>query len=173
MDDEPPPLVSAADWAKTPPDVQLAFLSLVDMVRDLSTQVLELRARLNQTSHNSSQPPCSDPPSAPPSPPMRVGRGRKRGAQPGHSDQQRPLLSEDQLDAIVALRPTTGSHSQASLSADLPLSGPIYVYQICEVPPIKPTVTQYQQQTVCCPTCQHAVTATLPSDLPPGAFGPR
>ncbi len=31
--------------------------------------------------------------------------------------------------------------------------------------------TEYQQQTVCCPTCQHAVTADLPADLPPGAFG--
>src|SRR5205085_2616363 len=173
MDDEPPPVVSAADWATTPSDVQLAFLSLVDMVRELSAQVLELRARLNHTSHNSAQPPSRDPPSTPPTSPARVARGRKRGAQPGHSDQQRPLLPEDQLDAVVALRPTNCSHCQASLSPDLPLSGPIWVYQIVELPPIKPTVTEYQQQTVCCPTCQHAVTALLPSDLPPGAFGPR
>jgi transposase len=102
-----------------------------------------------------------------------VTRGRKRGGQPGHSNQQRPLLPEDQLDAIVALRPTGCSHCQAILSSDLPLSGPIWVYQIVELPPIKPTVTEYQQQSVCCPSCQHSVTAELPPDLPPGAFGPR
>jgi transposase len=173
MDEEIPPLVSATDWAKTPPEVRQAFLSLVDLVRELSTQVQELRAQLKQTSHNSSKPPSSDPPSAPLPPAPRVARGCTRGGQPGHSDQQRPLLPEDQLDAIVALRPTTCSHCQAALSVDLSLSGPIWVYQIVELPPITPTVTEYQQQTVCCPACQRAVTADLPPDLPPGAFGPR
>jgi len=173
MDEEIPPLVSAADWAKTPPEVRQAFVALVDLVRELSAQVQELRAQLKQTSHNSSKPPSSDPPFAPPPPTSRVARGRKRGAQPGHTDQQRPLLPEDQLDAIVALRPTRCAQCQATLAPDLPLSGPIWVYQIVELPPIMPTVTEYQQQTLCCPVCQHAVTADLPPDLPPGAFGPR
>jgi transposase len=173
MDEEIPPLVSAADWAKTPPEVQQAFVSLVDLVRELSAQVQELRSQLKQTSHNSSKPPSSDPPAAPPPSTPRVARGRKRGGQPGHADQQRPLLPEDQLDAIVALRPTSCSHCQTVLAPELPRSGPIWVYQIVELPPITPTVTEYQQQTVCCPACQHPVTAALPSDLPPGAFGPR
>jgi transposase len=172
MQEEPPPLVSATDWAKTPPEVRHAFVTLVELVRELSAQVQELRAQLKQTSHNSSKPPSSDPPSAPP-PTPRAPRGRKRGAQPGHPDQQRPLLPEDQLDAIVALRPTSCSHCQAILAPDLPLCGPIWVYQIVELPPITPTVTEYQQQRVCCPACQHAVTADLPPDLPPAAFGPR
>jgi len=107
MDDDPPPLVSAADWVQTPPAVQLAFLTLVDLVHDLSAQVQELRARLNQTSRNSSKPPSSDPPSAPPAPPARVPRARTRGAQKGHPDQQRPLLPPEQVDTIVPLRPTT------------------------------------------------------------------
>src|SRR5215207_7324551 len=173
MQEEPPPLVSVADWAKTPPDVRQAFVSLVDLVRELSAQVQELRAQLKQTSHNSSKPPSSDPPSAPPAPAPRVARGRKRGGQPGHPDQQRPLLPEDQLDAIVAFRPTSCSHCQAALAPELPLSGPIWVYQVWELPPLKPTVTEYQQQTVCCPACQHSVTADLPPEVPPGAFGPR
>ena len=173
MDEEIPPLVSATDWAKTPPDVRQAFVSLVDLVRELSAQVQELRAQLKQTSHNSSKPPSSDPPSAPPAPAPRVTRGRTRGGQPGHPDQQRPLLPEDQLDAIVAVRPTSCSHCQAALAPELPLSGPIWVYQVWELPPLKPTVTEYQQQTVCCPACQHSVTADLPPELPPGAFGPR
>lgn len=173
FDDDAPPLVSAEDWAQTPPDVQLAFLSLVDMVRALSTEVQELRARLNQTSRNSSKPPSSDPPSAPPSPSPRVGGGRKAGAQPGHGDQQRPLLPPEQVDTIVPLRPTTCPTCQTALARDLPLSGPTYFCQVWEVPPIRAHVTEYQQQTLCCPHCQQAVTADLPADLPPGAFGAR
>jgi hypothetical protein len=42
-DDEIPPLVSAADWAQTPPHVRDAFLSLVAMVRELSARVKERR----------------------------------------------------------------------------------------------------------------------------------
>lgn len=171
-DDDIPPLVSAADWAQTPPDVRQAFLSLVDMVHALSARVQELEALLKQTSRNTSKPPSSDPPNAPPAVP-RVPRGKPKGAQPGHPDQQRPLLPENQLDAIVPLRPTVCSHCQTSLAPDLPLVGPIAVYQIAELPPFKPIVTEYQQQTVCCPDCQHLTTAELPPDLPPGAFGPR
>jgi transposase len=142
MDEEIPPLVSAADWARTPPDVRQAFLSLVELVREFSAQVQDLRAQLKQTSHNASKPPSSDPPSAPPASPPRVARGRKCGAQPGHSDQQRPLLPGDQLDAIVALRPTRCSHCQTALALDLPLRGPLWVYQIIELPPITPIVTE-------------------------------
>lgn len=172
MDDAPPPLVSAADWAQTPPDVQLAFLTLVDLVRELSARVQDLEQRLKQTSRNTSKPPSSDPPSTPP-PPPRTPRGRLRGGQPGHADQQRPLLPTDQVDTIVPLRPTVCTHCQTPLAADLPISGPVWYCQVWELPPITPIVTEYQQQTVCCPSCQHAVTADLPADLPPGAFGPR
>lgn len=172
MDDAAPPLVSAADWAQTPPDVQLAFLTLVDLMRELSTRVQDLEQRLKQTSRNTSKPPSSDPPSAPP-PAPRPPRGRSRGGQPGHAEQQRPLVPSDQVDTVVPLRPTTCAHCQTPMAPDLPLSGPIWYCQVWELPPIRPVVTEYQQQTVCCSSCQHAVTADLPADLPPGAFGPR
>lgn len=170
--DDTPPLVSAEDWAHTPPDVQLAFLSLVDMVRALSAEVQELRARLTQTSHNSSKPPSSDPPSAPPTP-ARVPRGRKAGAQPGHSDQQRPLHPPEQVDTIIPLRPTCCPNCQTLLARDLALTGPTWYCQVWELPPLQALVTEYQQLTVCCPHCQQSVTADLPADVPPGAFGAR
>jgi transposase len=171
--DEPPPLVSAADWAKTPPQVQQAFLTLVEMVQMLSAEVQELRVRVTQTSRNSSKPPSSDPPSAPPAAVPRVPRGRKAGAQQGHPDQQRPLLPPEQVDTIVVLRPNTCPSCHTTFAPDLPLSGPTWYCQIWELPPIRAHLTEYQQQTLCCPTCQHAVTADLPADVPPGAFGAR
>jgi transposase len=170
--DETPPLVSAEDWAKTPPQVQQAFLTLVEMVRTLSAEVQELRARVNQTSRNSSKPPSSDPPSVPP-PPTRVSRGRTAGAQKGHPDQQRPLVPPEQVDTIVPLRPSTCPTCQTALAAELPLSGPIWFCQVWELPPIRAHVTEYQQQSVCCPNCQQLVTAELPADVPPGSFGAR
>src|SRR6266508_4860335 len=172
MQDDRPPLISAADWAKTPPAVRAAYLDLVQMVLDLSIEVQELRARVNQTSRNSSQPPSADPPSAPP-PPARVPRGRKRGAQPGHPDQHRPLVPPDQVDKIVVLRPTTCPVCATALPPDLPDAMPVERHQVWELPPITPTITEYQQHTVCCPTCQQLLIKALPSETPPGACGPR
>ena len=171
MPDEPPPLVSATDWANTPPAVREAFLTLVDMVRQLSVEVQELRVRVNQTSKNSSKPPSSDPPGT--MLPARPARGRKRGAQPGHPEQQRPLLPSDQVDEIVVLQPTCCPVCSTALEADLPDATVPVRTQVWELPPITPQVTEYQQRTVGCPTCCHLVQAARPADAPPGAFGPR
>jgi hypothetical protein len=46
MQGERPPLVLAADCAKTLPAVRAAYLELVQLVRDLSVEVQELRARV-------------------------------------------------------------------------------------------------------------------------------
>lgn len=141
------------------------------MVRDLSVEVQELRARLNQTSRNSSQPPSADPPSAPP-PPARVPRGRSRGAQTGHAPQQRSLVPPDQVDEIVVLRPTLCPVCQTALPPDLPDAMPIERHQVWELPPITCTITEYQQHTVCCPSCQQLLIKALPQDAPLTAFGP-
>ena len=47
MDDEILPLnISPEDWARTPPAVQVAIMSLVDMVRALSAEVQAQRAEI-------------------------------------------------------------------------------------------------------------------------------
>jgi transposase len=181
MQDEPLNLlgIPPKDWAKTPQSVRLALLSLLDIVQaqttqigELQTLVRELQARVTQTSGNSSKPPSSDPPSAPPSPP-RPPRVRKPGAQAGHDGRQRPLVPPDQVDKAIELQPDTCPTCQCELSPDLPDLEPIRRSQVWELPPIQPIITEYRQHTVCCPTCRHLVTAALPSDAPPGAFGPR
>ena len=172
MPDELPPLISAEDWAQTPPAVQTLVLELMAMVRQLSAEVQELRLRVNQTSKNSSKPPSSDPPSVPP-PPARRSTGRKRGAQPEHADQQRPLLPTDHVDELVLLQPQWCPVCACSLAADLPDATDPLRTQVWELPPITPHVTEYQQRTVCCPTCHFPVQAPAPATRPPGAFGPR
>lgn len=171
--------VSTDDWARTPEAVQLALHSLLDIVHtqsqqlhDLETLVRELQAKLGQTSRTSSKPPSSDPPAAPPRPP-RPSSNRKPGGQPGHPGQQRALVPPDQVQTTIELLPHQCPTCQTPLPADLPPVAPPRRTQVWELPPIVPTITEYRQQTVCCPHCQHLVTAKLPADTPPGAFGPR
>src|SRR5438552_16174517 len=181
MHDEPFNLlgVSADDWAKAPESVQLALLSLLDIVqaqsgrlRELETLLRELQAKLGQTSRTSSKPPSSDPPSAPPRPP-RPARGRKAGGQVGHEGHQRPLVPPDQVHDPIELQPQQCPTCQTALTPDLPDVAPLRRTQVWELPPIEPIITEYRQHTVCCPQCQQLVTADLPPDAPPGAFGPR
>jgi transposase len=181
MHDEPFNLlgVSPDDWAKTPESVQLALLSLLDIVRsqsarlrELETVVRELQAKLGQTSRTSSKPPSSDPPSTPP-PPPRTPRGRKAGGQLGHEGHQRPLVPPEAVTEAIELLPQHCPSCQSALSADLPDAGPLRRTQVWELPPIEPLIIEYRQHTVCCPRCQQFVTAELPAAAPPGAFGPR
>jgi transposase len=172
MDEDIPPLVSAADWTQTPPEVQVAFLALVDMVYSLSARVRELEAQLKQTSRNSSKPPSSDPPSTPPAPP-RVARGKPKGAQKGHAEQQRPLLPPDQVDKLIICHPQQCPDCATALPPDLPDAQPAIRTQVWELPPLRAHITEYQCRTVNCPSCQQLVIGVRPADVPPGAFGPQ
>jgi transposase len=158
--------------------VQQAFLSVVDMVHTLSTDVKRLRAqvtdlqtRLNQTSQNSSKPPSSDPPSAPPRPPKHP-RGRPRGGQPGHPGHERPLAPEDHVDTIVPLYPTQCAWCCARFPDTLPDVAPIVRTQIWDLPVRLIHITEYQQHTVACPCCDQIQLAPPLPSLPPGVFGP-
>jgi transposase len=126
--------ITSEDWARTPASVQEAYRTLLDVVSNLEARVQLLEAQLRQTSRNSSKPPSSDPPSAPP-PPSRVPRGRKRGAQAGHADQQRPLVPPEQADQIVVLHPQQCPDCQTLLRADLPDAEPPQRHPVWELVP--------------------------------------
>ena len=171
-DDDIPPLVSAADWACTPPDVKHAFLTLVDRVRNLSARLRDLEAQLKQTSRNTSKPPSSDPPSAPPAPP-RVLPGKPIGAQKDHPNQQRPLLPPEQVDELIVCQPQCCPDCASALTPHLPDALPPTRTQVCELPPLRAHITEYQCRIVSCPSCQQLVIGVRPEEVPPGAFGPR
>lgn len=168
MDEPPRPTeLSEETWQATPREVRLFLALLVE-------KIAALEARLHQTSQNSSKPPSSDPPSAPP-PPVKTLRGKPKakGAQPGHPDQQRTLLPEDQVHQVVPVHPTCCPHCHDMLPATLrPVCRPER-QQVWELPEVQPVVTEYHYHTVCCPGCGDLVTAPRPADVPPGAFGPR
>jgi transposase len=127
-------------------------------------RIAELEAKLGQNSSNSSKPPSSDPPGAPPRRP-RTASGRKRGGQPGHERQIRPLQKPDEVKEV---KPDSCSGCQKPLTGSDPKP---LIHQVTEIPRIQPHVTEYRLHALGCP-CGRVTRAELPRGVPHGAFGP-
>jgi transposase len=141
----------------------------VDELKILRQEVAELRERLGQNSQNSSKPPSSDPPSAPRSG-KREPTGRKAGGQPGHRGHGRKLMSVEQVDQIIELRPVNCQQCGSLLLGDDPRPAR---RQISDLPQMKAEVTEYRQHTLHCLACGAQTQAPWPAELPAGSFGPR
>jgi transposase len=157
-------------WEQLPPTAQAAVLALAQhyeqRLASLQATIDALQQRLGQNSTNSSRPPSTDPPSvkrAPPRPPS----GRRNGGQPGHALHQRPLLPPDHT---LPLKPAACRHCGQALAGDDPQ--PLR-HQVLDVPPFRPTVTEYQLHRLSCPRCGRRTCAALPDGVPTGGQGPR
>ena len=156
-----------------PPAAQAAVTALVQryeqQLQALQQQVDRLQQRLNQNSTNSSRPPSSDPPHVkrrPPQPPS----GRKRGGQPGHARQQRPLVPPEQIKQTIPIKPAACRRCGLALHGDDPEPRR---HQVAEIPPIQPVVIEYRLHRLACTACGTRTCASLPVGVPTGAFGPR
>jgi transposase len=160
-------------WDLIPPAAQAAIRDLVQgyeqRLQALQRQVEALQQRLGQNSSNSSRPPSSDGPRVKRRPPQPK-TGRKRGAQPGHTAQQRPLVPPEQVDQVVPVKPTTCRRCHRPLQGVDPQ--PLR-HQVAEIPPLHVVVTEYQLHRLTCPACATRTCAPLPAGVPAGAFGPR
>lgn len=145
-------------------DARIAQLEA--LVATLAARVAELEARLGQNSSNSSKPPSSDPPSAP-AKPATAPSGRKPGGQKGHRGHHRARRPPDH---VVDHKPPACRRCGAGLCGDDP--DPQW-HQVTEVPPPRAEVTEHRLHTLACRDCGAATTATLPPEVPRGAFGPR
>src|SRR5688500_6479517 len=96
-------------WNQIPPAAQAAVLALVQQyeqrLQALRQQVDQLTQRLHQNSTNSSRPPSSDSPHFKRRPP-KPSSGRKRGGQPGHARQPRPLVPPEQVKQTIPVKPS-------------------------------------------------------------------
>src|SRR3954463_14554428 len=105
----PVPPIPVELWDQIPPAAQAAISALVQRyeqrLQALQKQVDQLTERLNQNSTNSSRPPSSDPPHVKRRPPKH-SLGRKKGGQPGHARQQRPLAPPEQVKQTISLMPS-------------------------------------------------------------------
>ena len=184
--------ISEQDWKATPPAVRSALLALQQQVRlmgirftayekqladlreqatqvdDLKAEITELRERLGQNSSNSSKPPSSDPPSYKPKPP-REPKGRKRGGQPGHQGSTRRLLSAEEVDHTVELKPAACAGCGRKLRGADPQPER---RQVNEVPPVRVEVTEYRRHALRCPGCGALTRADWPMGVSGTSFGP-
>lgn len=120
-------------------------------------------------STNSHSPPSQDPPGTS-RPPKKERSGRKRGGQPGHRGAFRALVPPEQVDEIQNLHPTHCTNCEHPLRGE---DAEPEVRQVAEIPPIKPTITEYHLHTLACRKCGHTTKASLPDGVPAGCFGPR
>jgi transposase len=164
MKDQPP--LPQLIWDRLPPETQAAVSVLV---QSFERRIADLEEKLNKNSTNSSRPPSSDPPSVK-RPPPTPASGKKRGGQPGHRRQARPLVPPEQLRQVIDCKPPQCRWCHQKLHGDDP--EPIR-HQIAEVPPVTPVVDEYRLHRLTCPRCRTSTCATLPVGVPTGAFGPR
>ena len=173
--------------ARQPPEAQEIILYLLQRLaaqerylvaqdRRIAAQdrrIAELEERLGMTPANSSLPPSSQHPHAKPNSDPNKPAGaakKKRGGQPGHKKHERTLIPIEQVDQIVPLRPTNCRACGGRLSGndETPLR-----HQVWELPPIKPSVTEYQRHRLTCECCQTTTCASLPEDVSDSQAGPR
>ena len=147
-------------------DLVLALAPLVPRVEALEREVADLKARLGQTSQNSSKPPSSDPPGT--ARPPKESSGRKPGGQPGHPGAGRALAAK--VDEVVELKPARCGHCDRSLKGNDPAPDR---HQVTELPPVVPRITEYRLHTLVCGNCGHHTRGTFPDGVSEGCFGPR
>lgn len=170
-----PPLPDAL-WRTASPELQAAILLLVlhyeqriavleQQVQDLTQQVHELKARLDQNSTNSSRPPSTDPIGV-----KRRPSKKRRGGQKGHLRRTRALVPPERVASVTECKPTSCRRCGHALSGED--ADPLR-HQVAELPPIEPEVHEYRLHRLPCPHCQTVTCGALPDGVPRTAFGPR
>jgi len=138
-------------------------------------ELQNLKARLAKDSHNSSKPPVSDglKRPLPQTRSLRRRSGRKPGGQLGHRGETLHLVVSDQVDAVVAHRPTVCATCQLPLNETAAVVG-CERRQVRDLPPTRLQVTEHQVVQVRCTTCQQVTVATFPASAPSRAqYGPH
>src|SRR5919202_4073479 len=133
------PLLPPEEWAGCSAAVRAVLVALAQQVATLTTEVRELRARVQQDSTTSSRPPSSDSPYGPrrwvtPPPPPS---GRRAGGQPGHTGHFRAVVPPERVDTVVHHRPARCVGGAAPLASVAPVADEDYLaHQVTELPPL-------------------------------------
>lgn len=160
---EPLPIPSTLEQAL------VVITELCQRIAVLEAENAELRARLNQSSQNSSRPPSQDSPQV--QRPARKGpSGRKPGGQPGHRGHYRALLPLADVDRVVVVKAERCGGCHRPLTGDDPHP---WRHQVFELPKVRPYTTEYQFHNVRCDDCGAVTPAPWPDGVPRGMLGPR
>lgn len=163
------PLLPTTVRAQLAPEVFSYVAALEAAVVGLTARVAELEARLGQNSTNSSRPPSSDLPGTRRAPSAPKGT-RPRGGQRGHGGRFRtPTLTPTTVTTHLPPACAACAHPLAATAG--PADPADWVHQVTEIPPLVAIVSEHRRAARRCPACGHCTRATLPADVPAGAFG--
>ena len=140
------------------PSIREYFAEIQAENERLTIENAEMRARLNQNSLNSSQPPSSSPFIKPKS--LRTKTGRKPGGQPGHKGST--LEAKEIPGEIVEHQADTCLHCGGDLSKATPILS--QTRQVVDVK-IIPVVTQHAVYSKTCPVCCKTTIACFPQGV--------
>jgi transposase len=102
--------------------------------------------------------------------PCRPRSHRRRGGQPGHPGHTRPLVPVEDVNEGVVLQPAQCPHCQTPFAGDDPTP---WRPQVMEMPPIRPTMTEYPWHQLVCAACEEATRVSWPAGVHSGTYGPR
>ena len=132
-------------------------------------------AQLEKDSTNSSKPPSSDNPKDKNQQPNTDNKKkRKPGGQPGHKGSMRELIPVEEVDNLVHYYPEKCNNCGKALPQDESANevGESFRWQVAEIEPIKPIITEHQAHTTLC-ECGCQTSASLPEETLKSNFGPR
>lgn len=142
--------------------------------KTLATRLADLEEKLNTHSGNSSKPPSSDGFHKKKKKKKFHGAGKgqalKQGAQPGHEGKGRRLLPPNEVGSVVVCLPPATCGCGGQIKADLEK---VRRHQQCELPEIKPAVTEYRQVHGVCGGCGASHCGALPHGVPNTLLGVR
>jgi hypothetical protein len=143
---------------------------------DAETEKLKRKiAQLEKDSTNSSKPPSSDNPQDKNQQPNTDNKEkRKPGGQPGHKGSMRELIPVEEVDNLVHYYPEKCNNCGKALPQDESANevGESFRWQVAEIEPIKPFITEHQAHTTLC-ECGCQTSAALPEEILKSNFGPR
>jgi hypothetical protein len=133
-------------------------------------------AQLEKDSTNSSKPPSSDNLQGK-HPKKEKGNNsgkRKPGGQPGHKGTKRELIAVEEVDDLIHYYPEECDNCGKALPQDGTAVevGEPFRWQVAEIEPIKPTITEHQAHRSLC-ECGCQTSAALPEEILKSNFGPR
>jgi transposase len=133
-------------------------------------------AQLEKNSQDSSKPPSSDTPdNKPPKaryPQQNNKSTRKVGGQKGHQGKNRPLVAEDEVNEFKHHYASHCKHCNQQLPQDesANTTGDVFRWQLFDIEPIKPYVTEHQAHTTIC-ECGCQTKAIIPGEVLVSNFG--
>ena len=130
-------------------------------------------AQIERNSTNSSKPPSSDNPQDK-DPKTNNKKKRKPGGQAGHKGSYRELMAVEEVDDILHYYPDKCEDCGKSLLQDGTANevGEPLRWQVAEIEPIKPIITEHQAHTTLC-ECGCQTSASLPAEVGKSNFGSR